>query len=173
MPKPPLLDTLDWNAVYDSGVDFDTWLVEQENATVKMALPISADDRTTLEANARLSAELSDLERTGIRSTNTIRLLLGLSPLAIDMKLVAAARDHSADMKKHDFFSHQSPLPGKKTPLERAKRFDTSAGAENILVGTVTEYRNGAVEGEADVEPSVNFAKLEVVFVIVKKKEQE
>ncbi len=44
---------------------------------------------------------------------------------------------------------------------------------ENILVGTVTEYRNGAVEGEADVEPSVNFAKLEVVFVIAKKKEQE
>ena len=40
-----------------------------------------------------------------------------------------------ADMQKHDFFSHLSPLPGKKTPFERAKRFDTTAAAENILVG--------------------------------------
>ena len=40
--------------------------------------------------------------------------------------------------QKHNFFSRQSPLPSKKTPWDRAKRFDTSAGAENILVGKHT-----------------------------------
>jgi thiol-disulfide isomerase/thioredoxin len=30
MPKPPILETIDWNAVYDSGVDFDTWLTQGE-----------------------------------------------------------------------------------------------------------------------------------------------
>lgn len=37
---------------------------------------------------------------------------------------------------------------------------------ENILVGTVLKYRERAVEGEADVEPSVDFEKLGVVFVV-------
>lgn len=43
---------------------------------------------------------------------------------------------------------------------------------ENILVGTVAEFRKRAVEGEADVEPSVDFEKLGVVFVIAEKERE-
>lgn len=31
MPKPPILDTINWNVIYDSGTDFDTWLANGEN----------------------------------------------------------------------------------------------------------------------------------------------
>ncbi len=43
---------------------------------------------------------------------------------------------------------------------------------ENILVGTVKSYIPGPVEGEAYVEPSVNFRDLGVVFVIAKEAEK-
>jgi len=72
---------------------------------------------------------------TGIAELNRIRMRLGLGVLAIDVKLCAAARDHSADMLALGFFAHESPVPGKRTPGERAARFGTSAGAENIAFG--------------------------------------
>ena len=31
MPMPPLLETIQWSTVYESGVDFDAWLTEGEN----------------------------------------------------------------------------------------------------------------------------------------------
>lgn len=42
---------------------------------------------------------------------------------------------------------------------------------ENIVVGTISGYVTGPVEGEAVVEPSVDFENLEVVFVIANKPE--
>jgi uncharacterized protein YkwD len=42
-------------------------------------------------------------------------------------------------MQKLGFFSHESPVPGKKTPWDRAKRFGTTASAENIAAG----YQDG------------------------------
>lgn len=42
----------------------------------------------------------------------------------------------------------------------------------NILVGTVKAYFPGPVEGEADVEPSVDFEDIGVVFVIAAKPEE-
>ena len=44
---------------------------------------------------------------------------------------------------------------------------------ENILVGTVKDYTPGPVEGVAFVEPSVDFAKLGVVFVIAERREEK
>jgi uncharacterized protein YkwD len=40
-------------------------------------------------------------------------------------------------MKEHNFFSHTSPVPGKRTVGNRAKLAGTSATAENILRGGV------------------------------------
>ena len=42
-------------------------------------------------------------------------------------------------MHEHRFFSHTSPIEGKKSFQKRARNFDTSAGAENIAKG----YDNG------------------------------
>ena len=62
---------------------------------------------------------------------------MGLKPLEIDMRLVLAARDHSSDMQKHDFFSHTSPLEGKATFSDRAKRFGyAKPSGENIYMGS-------------------------------------
>ena len=55
-----------------------------------------------------------------------------LAPLEVDYKLCAVARDHSLDLKQMHFFSHASKLPGKKTFADRARRFGTTAAAENI-----------------------------------------
>jgi uncharacterized protein YkwD len=44
-------------------------------------------------------------------------------------------------MSTRGFFSHTSPVPGKKTPWDRAKRFGTQARAENIFMGPTDALR--------------------------------
>ena len=63
-------------------------------------------------------------------------MLVGLNALVLDPKLCAAARDHSKDMAEKGFFAHESPVPGKKTPWDRAKNFGTTASGENIFMGS-------------------------------------
>jgi uncharacterized protein YkwD len=60
---------------------------------------------------------------------------VGKVPLRLNSKLCDAAREHCKDMVEKDFFDHISPLPGKKTPGDRAARHGASAGGENILMG--------------------------------------
>jgi uncharacterized protein YkwD len=91
--------------------------------------------KATLAENTKLIGQLDQEEARAILACNLMRQLLGLNVLKIDLKLCEAARDHSADMRKLNFFAHESPVPGKKTPWDRAKNFGTSASAENIAVG--------------------------------------
>ena len=100
-----------------------------------MAAPISELTRQILAANSRLAAQLDPEEARGILALNLTRNLLGLPPLAIDLRLCAAARDHSQDMRRLEFFAHTSPVTGKASPWDRAKRFGTKAAAENIYHG--------------------------------------
>jgi uncharacterized protein YkwD len=74
-----------------------------------------------------------------------MRNLLGLNALAIDLALCEAARDHAKDMERLKFFSHESPVAGKKTFSERAARFGTTASAENICFG----YHDGTAAQRA------------------------
>lgn len=77
-----------------------------------------------------------DDEREGIREVNEWRLLLGLNALVIDPKLCDASRGHSEDMNKNNFFAHESPIQGKKTPWDRAANEGTKASGENIYMGS-------------------------------------
>ncbi len=90
-----------------------------------------------MEENDKIAAkaELPPLERRGIRELNEWRLLLGLNALQIDPKLCEAGRGHSQDMNENNFFAHESPIEGKKTPSDRARLAGTSGGGENIFVG--------------------------------------
>ncbi|MDP0491677.1 MAG: CAP domain-containing protein [Verrucomicrobiota bacterium JB023] len=81
------------------------------------------------------SGGVSPLEREGIREVNEWRLLLDQNALVIDPKLCDAGRGHSQDMEEHDFFAHMSPIPGKKTPSDRAREAGTRGGGENIYMG--------------------------------------
>lgn len=112
-----------------AGLD-DEWTV-----WTLLALPLSARDRRTLETNEELRAAVAPEEFAGTTALNRLRWLLGLSLLRIDEKLTRAARDHSSDMEKLGFFDHTSPVAGKRTPGDRAARFGSSAGAENIAAG--------------------------------------
>ena len=117
---------------------FDQYLVQEEEIAVRLALPMSDGTRQVLATNQELSEKLDAEEARCVLSLNLTRILLGLEPLAIDLKLAAAARDHSHDMREHGFFAHDSPVPGKKTPWDRAARFGTKASGENIAAGYTT-----------------------------------
>jgi len=91
-------------------------------------------------------AKMQDCEIEAIRLTNVERVKQGLSELEIDFRLVLAARDHSKDMVEHDFFAHESPLPGKERFSDRAERFGVKAAAENLYKGR-TGDGGAAVKG--------------------------
>lgn len=69
---------------------------------------------------------------------NYERVVTGLAPLRIEEKLSEAATGHSSDMASKGFFAHESPVPGKKTPWDRARlaKFDGNASGENIFMGS-------------------------------------
>lgn len=93
-------------------------------------------DAKIMADNAALRDKLPAPEYAQIWQTNLYRIVFGRAPLKIDAKLCEAARDHSKDMKEKDFFDHVSPVPGKRTVGDRAARMGTSAGGENIFVGS-------------------------------------
>jgi uncharacterized protein YkwD len=91
-----------------------------------------------LEQNRKIAAanKVPEEEARGIEECNILRMLVGLHPLALDPRLCDAARDHSKDMAEHGFFAHESPLPGKTSPGDRAKNFRTTCSGENIFMGS-------------------------------------
>ncbi len=72
-----------------------------------------------------------------VAATNRYRILLGLEPQIIDVGLCVVARDHSRDMNTMSFFSHESPVEGKKSFSDRANRMGVrGASSENIFAGS-------------------------------------
>ncbi len=112
------------------------YLKEAEKLLEQTQPPMNPQVREILEENEKIARELPPDEVAGMRALNAMRILCGLMPLRIDPKLVAVARGHSQDMAVHGFFAHESPLPGKKTPQDRAKLGGTTASGENIYVGS-------------------------------------
>ncbi|MGD9646104.1 MAG: CAP domain-containing protein [Pirellulales bacterium] len=118
-----------------SGGSFEEYLVAEEQMSAQFAMPFPPEAHLAMSANARASAMLDSEEARGIAALNLTRLTLGLNPLLIDPALCSAARDHSNDMVTSNFFSHESPLPGKRTIRDRATRFGTTGDGENIAHG--------------------------------------
>jgi uncharacterized protein YkwD len=83
-------------------------------------------------------SQLDDAEIQALEETNKRRAEHKLPPLEVDLHLVLAARDHSKDMAEKNFFSHESPIEGKKTFVDRAIRFDGNANGENIFMGSAS-----------------------------------
>jgi hypothetical protein len=92
-------------------------------------------DQKVMADNAALRESIPAGEFQQAWVTNQYRILVGKVPLRLNSKLCDAAREHCKDMVEKDFFDHISPLPGKKTPGDRAARHGASAGGENILMG--------------------------------------
>lgn len=114
---------------------FEKYLAGEEELAAKMTMPMDDAARATLAENGKLIGQIETEEARAILACNLMRQLLGLEVLKIDLKLCEAARDHSKDMATLGFFAHESPVPGKTTPWDRAKNFGTTASAENIAMG--------------------------------------
>jgi len=92
-------------------------------------------DQKVMTQNAALRAQVGAEEYKLVFMTNQYRVLVGKAALRLNPRLCDAAREHSRDMQEHKFFSHESPLPGKRSPQDRAARHKASASAENIAGG--------------------------------------
>jgi uncharacterized protein YkwD len=105
-----------------------------DESTLLQAVP--PKDQKVMMENMALRGEVPDLEFRHAQQVNLYRMLLGKGALKLNPKLCDAARDHCQDMIKLSFFAHESPVPGKRTPGDRAKNFGASAGGENIYLGS-------------------------------------
>ena len=100
--------------------------------------PAALTIRRVDAANAVAGTGLESSTAAGVATLNSLRIVLGLDPLVIDPELCEAASGHSRDMETRDFFSHVSPVPGKKTFQDRAQRAGTTASGENIYFGSTS-----------------------------------
>jgi len=110
-------------------------LEQQEKLISLMCTYMPESDRKSIEADLKQFTRMGFEEWHGFVHLNVVRMLLGLHPMRIDLKLSAAALDHSKDMAKYKFFSHQSPVTGKKTPWDRAARQGAKSNGECIAAG--------------------------------------
>lgn len=74
---------------------------------------------TVRQPTAPSSIVMTQEELRFVELTNRERASRGLSQLTIDPLLVETARKHSREMAEKRYFSHDSPTPGLKTPLDR------------------------------------------------------
>ncbi len=114
--------------VYDNLRDAEEFMALAGVAT-------TSKDKSALADNRAVAGELRPEEYKGLFELNRIRILAGIGALKIDVKLCTAGRGHSKDMVEHEFFDHSSPLPGKRSPGDRARLAGTSGGGENIAAG--------------------------------------
>jgi len=85
-----------------------------------------------------------------VQLTNQERAKHGLRQLEIDPLLIAVARKHSAEMRDKDYFGHESPTPGIKTPLERfllaateVRRPAYACVGENLFYCSIVDVQRG------------------------------
>jgi uncharacterized protein YkwD len=121
--KPPLLP-------------LDEFAAEIRKLQAALSTPEETEVRKVLSENAALAGKLDANVVAGMQAVDAIRMMCGLRPLLYDLKLCEAARGHSGDMQAGNFFSHESPVPGKKTFTDRAKLAGTTASGENIFMGS-------------------------------------
>lgn len=115
---------------------------------------IPADTQTTQPAadltpqkSAALTIQPTPEEIRSVELVNRERKKLGLAPLTIDPTLIAVAREHSKEMMEKKYFSHQSPTPGLKTPMDRFLKVvpkpEYACVGENLFYCTVVDVQRG------------------------------
>ena len=108
---------------------------EYEKLNASLALWAPLEHLQILHLNSKITKTVPPEEASAVRDMNQYRILIGLRPCLLDPRLCIASREHSKDMEKKKFFAHDSPIPGKKSPWDRAKLVGTTANAENIFKG--------------------------------------
>jgi uncharacterized protein YkwD len=73
-----------------------------------------------------------EVEARVLELVNAERQKVGLAPLAVDRRLARAARTHTDDMLKFDYFSHDSPRNGSVEDRIKRTGLPWTAIGENI-----------------------------------------
>ena len=89
----------------------------------------------TVDSNHGIGSWIEAGEHACIARLNRHRILLGIHPVHIDLRLVVAAKKHSEEMVAKRYFSHVSPTPHLRGFGQRASREHTGAGGECIAGG--------------------------------------
>jgi uncharacterized protein YkwD len=109
---------------------------ERLEATRKAAAALAAAEK----ANADAGRWATGAMKAFATILNRERCIMGMIPLRLDEKLSAAATGHSGDMARLGFFAHESPVEGKTSPWDRARKagFEGGACGENIFMGSAS-----------------------------------
>lgn len=112
-----------------------------QQTTSKQTTSNSTNTVSETDKSSNISTSMSEIDAIEVKVvelTNAERAKYGLSPLEIDNRLMAAAREKSEDMKKNQYFSHTSPTFG--SPFDRLKALGISyqSAGENIAKGQKT-----------------------------------
>jgi uncharacterized protein YkwD len=138
--EPGALASLDWARSLPPGerVTLQSFcLTPAERAELEAWKRIEEYDRKAILA-------LNSSEREEFTLTNEYRRMFRHRPLALSTKLYNAAREHAQEMSKLGYFSHFSPVAGRKTPYDRMKLCGYAFGcSENIAL-------NGSASGAHD-----------------------
>lgn len=92
-------------------------------------------NRRVATFNATVETSQTPEEKRQVEVTNGYREMFGRRALAVNERLVQAARKHSVWMEKSGVFSHFSTLPGLRTPFDRMRAEGYRQGvSENIAL---------------------------------------
>ena len=94
-----------------------------------------ADWRLIEAFNAATEDEMSPAVRQLLRVTNDYRAMFGHRPLAAVKSACAGSQGHADEMSRLGYFSHMSPVAGRRTPNERMRLAGYNFGvSENIAI---------------------------------------
>ncbi len=88
-----------------------------------------------LAAPLNTAARRNQLVQQVVRLVNNVRERSGLAPLRTNAKLAKAARLHSRDMARNDFFSHTSPTGSNAGDRVQSVGYAFSNVGENLAAG--------------------------------------
>lgn len=103
---------------------------------------------TPERSDARSGIQLTHDEQRFLDLINRERLSRSLCELKLDALLVAVAREHSREMCDKNYFDHQSPTPGLRTPMDRylhamPKRPPYACVGENLFYCSIVDVERG------------------------------
>ncbi len=131
-----VLELLQKQWAHDAPLPVNEYLQKARTMSSELSSPEEEQARAVLARNQAMAAQFPGDIRSGMDLLNAMRMTCGLRPLLYDAKLCAAAFGHSTDMQTRNFFAHESPVEGKKTPWDRARLAGTTASGENIYMGS-------------------------------------
>jgi uncharacterized YkwD family protein len=107
------------------------WPGMKLNIPQKAAAPATKPNTTNVSTSASFEQQVVNL-------VNAERAKAGLSPVVSDAQLAKMALDKAIDMKKNNYFDHNSPTYGSPFDMMNAYGIKYSYAGENIAMGQQT-----------------------------------